>query len=72
METATNNQQVSKDEIKKRLEDLGITQRYLSKFHRRKPQQITQALNGEQPGLLKRILAHIEKLESQKQIESVS
>lgn len=58
------NKQIDKEEIKKRLQDLNITQRYLSKVHKRKVQQITQALNGEQPGLLSRILKHIEKLES--------
>jgi predicted transcriptional regulator len=67
MKTDSNNQLPNREEIKKRLEALGITQRYLSKFHKRKPQQITQALNGEQPGLLSRILMHIEKLEANKQ-----
>ena len=70
MQTQTNNQQTSRDNVKKRLIDLGITQRYLAKIHRRSPQQITQALNGEQPGLLKRVIAHIEKLEAQKNIIS--
>lgn len=58
--------QIIRQEITDRLDKLGKTQRYLSKVHKRTPQQITQALNGEQPGLLKRILSHIEKLESQR------
>lgn len=69
MQTSFNSQQEirkQKEEIISRIEALGLTQRYFAIFHRRKPQQITQALNGEQPGLLKRILSHIEKLEQKK------
>jgi predicted transcriptional regulator len=62
-----NNSQPNKEEIKERIKNLGISQRYLSVYHKRKPQQITQALNGEQPGLLKRILLHLDKLEANKQ-----
>jgi hypothetical protein len=55
--------QPDKEEFKKRLEAIGKTQAYFAKAHRCRPQQITQALNGTQPGLMKRMLAHLEKLE---------
>jgi len=55
---------IDKEKIKKRIEELGLTQSFFAKKHRRKVQQITQALNGSQPGLLKKIIHHIEKLES--------
>jgi hypothetical protein len=64
---SSNNSQPTKREknkIIKRLENLGYNQRTFSKnVLNRKPQQFTQMLNGEQPGLLKATYEELEKLE---------
>jgi hypothetical protein len=58
--------QPDKEEFKRRLENVGKTQADFAKAHRCRPQQITQALNGTQPGLMNRMLRHLEKLEALK------
>ena len=53
-----------RDRIKNRLKDLNKTQAYLSRIFGCYPQQITQALTGAQPTLLKKIENHLDILES--------
>ena len=53
-----------RERIKSRLEHLDKTQAYLSRIFQCKPQQITQALSGAQPTLLKKIENHLDILES--------
>lgn len=55
-----------KQEIKDRLYNLKKSQAYLSRILHRRPQQISQALNGTQPTLLNKILTHLDKLEAKK------
>ena len=62
METKNENQP-SKEEIIERLKAVGTNQRKIALHFGKRPQQVTQALNGEQPGLLKKILRRIERLE---------
>jgi hypothetical protein len=59
--------QPDKEEFKRRLKKVEKTQAYFAKAHKCRPQQITQALNGTQPGLMKRMLEHLEKLEARKE-----
>ncbi len=53
-----------REEIKRRLKNVNKTQTYLSRIFGCYPQQVTQALNGGQPTLLKKIENHLDILES--------
>lgn len=67
MESLTNNQPTKRQRAKilKRLKNVGYNQRTFSKeILHKKPQQLTQALNGEQPGLYKKLLFELEQLEA--------
>ena len=47
-------------EILSKLQELGLTQKYLSKIFRRRPQQVFSAIyNGDQPTLRNKIIKHI-------------
>lgn len=48
-----------------RIKRLDKTQRYFATKFKRTPSQVSQAIRGRQPGLLKKILRHIESLEKQ-------
>lgn len=62
MESTLKNQELSNQEIKDLISELGLSQRKLAKSHRRKVSQINDAINtSDQPGLRKRIIEHLLK-----------
>ena len=62
--------ETTKEQIQKRLKKLGLSQRKLSIKFRRSDSQITQAMHGSQPGLKKKILNYLDKLELEKQLNN--
>jgi hypothetical protein len=66
-----NNQDIDPFDILIRMKKLGKNQNYFASIHNRKASQVSAALNkGKYPGLLRKMLSHIEKLEEKQRIAS--